>query len=247
MKITFLGTNGWFSSGTGNTPCMLIESSEYYVVFDAGDGVYKLDGYITSDKPIFLFLSHFHLEHIIGFHIFNKFRFSQRVAVYGQKGTKKILGNVFKHPYTIPPGDLPFKVVINELSEGTHLLPFPLTCRFLRHADPCLGYRIELDGKAIAYCTDTGICENSLKLADRTDLLVHESAYKNGQHDEDWPHTTPDEAAYLAVRAKARQLALVHFDASLYKTIDDRKQAEAEARKIFPNTVAATDGMMLEL
>jgi len=38
MKIHFLGTNGWFDSETGGTPCTLIDSEEAYIVLDAGSG-----------------------------------------------------------------------------------------------------------------------------------------------------------------------------------------------------------------
>ena len=77
MKIVFLGTNGWYSTGLGNTPCILVESEKFYIILDAGDGIYKLDNYIKKDKPIIMFLSHLHMDHIIGFHILNKFRFEQ--------------------------------------------------------------------------------------------------------------------------------------------------------------------------
>ena len=61
--MTFLGTNGWYSSKTGLTPCVLIDSKEGYIVLDAGEGIQKLDKYITDDKkPIYLFLSHFSLS-----------------------------------------------------------------------------------------------------------------------------------------------------------------------------------------
>jgi len=68
MKIVFLGTNGWYTTPTGNTPCILIDSKDQYVVFDAGNGIYKLDKYITEDKPISLFITHFHLDHVSGLH-----------------------------------------------------------------------------------------------------------------------------------------------------------------------------------
>src|SRR4030042_6829664 len=172
MKIVFLGTNGWYSTETGNTPCVLVDSDNYYVVFDAGDGISKLDGYITSDKPIYLFLSHFHLEHIIGFHVVSKFRFRQGISVYGQKGTRRILKALIKHPFTVPLDELPTKIKIHELTEGTHNLPFTVTCKFLLHSDPCLGYRVTLDGKTIAYCTDTGIWGNSFELSKDARFLI---------------------------------------------------------------------------
>jgi ribonuclease BN (tRNA processing enzyme) len=247
MKIIFLGTNGWYSTKTGNTPCILIDSEKYYLVFDAGDGIYKLDKYIVSNKPVYLFLSHFHLEHLFGFHIINKFRFKQGIRVYGQKGTRKVLNTLVDHPFTVPFHDLPTKIKINELSEGTHKIPFSVSCKFLLHADPCLGYRINIERKTIVYCTDTGICNNSLELSKGADILIHECASKVGEYYSKWPHTNPMEAADLARRATVKQLVLVHFDAERYKSMEDRKQAETEARKLFKNTIAAQDGLVITM
>lgn len=249
MKIIFLGTNGWYSTETGNTPCVLVDTKKYYIVFDAGDGIYKLDRYIISNKPIYLFLSHFHLEHIHGLHILNKFKFKQSIYIYGQRGTKKILNYLIEHPFTYPLSNLPVKIKINDLSEGIHRIPFPITCKFLLHADPCFGYRVKLDGKTITYCTDTGICDNSLELARNADILIHECAIKQPSHFHvsKWPHTTPQEAAKLAKKANVKQLVLFHFDAEIYKSIEERKQAEKDAQKIFKNTIAAIDGMELNI
>ena len=98
MKITFLGTNGWFDTPIGNTICTLIETKSCYIVLDAGNGLRKLEKYIKNEKPIYLFLSHFHLDHIIGFHCKNIFNFKQGIAIYGQKGTKKILNTIRLSP-----------------------------------------------------------------------------------------------------------------------------------------------------
>lgn len=247
MKVIFLGTNGWFNTETGNTPCVLVDTDKYYIVFDAGDGIHKLDGYVNSDKPIYLFLSHFHVEHISGLHILNKFRFKQGIRLYGQEGTRDILKWFIAHPFTCPLKALPLKLRIGELSEGVHRLPFRVTCRKLLHSDPCFGYRIELDGKVITYCTDTGICDSGLLLAKNADVLIHECAESPKQRNPNWQHTTPSEAAKLAKRANAKQLVLFHFSAAVYKSIKERKEAEKDARAIFKNTVAAVDGMQLSV
>jgi len=63
VKIFFLGTNGWFNTETGVTPCILIDSKEAYIVLDAGGGIYKLNQHITdTKKPIYLFISHLHIS-----------------------------------------------------------------------------------------------------------------------------------------------------------------------------------------
>ncbi|MBI4333052.1 MAG: ribonuclease Z [Chloroflexi bacterium] len=247
MKIVFLGTNGWYSTGTGNTPCVLVDTKQYYLIFDAGDGIQSLDKHITANKPVYLFLSHFHLEHIHGLHILPKFRLQSTMHIFGQPGTKAILGRLIDHPFTAPLHRLQFKIEVNDLTEGTHHVPFPVTCKPLVHADPCFGYRVELDGKTIAFCTDTGVCDNAVALGAGADLLIHECAFKSGQHSDLWPHTNPEQAGEVARRAGARTLALFHFDAYYYRTLEERKEAERVARTVFPNTVAAMDGMELEV
>ena len=74
MKITFLGTNGWYATQTGNTICTLIETEKYNLVLDAGNGIYKLEKYLDFKKPVFLFISHLHIDHIEGLHILSHFK-----------------------------------------------------------------------------------------------------------------------------------------------------------------------------
>ena len=51
-------------------------------------------------KPIFLFLSHFHLDHIIGLHVLNKFNFAQGLTIIGQSGTRDLLNKIINSPFT---------------------------------------------------------------------------------------------------------------------------------------------------
>ena len=81
MKIYFLGTMGWFDTKLGNTLCVLVDTGKEYIIFDAGTGFSKIDNYIKDKRPIYLFLSHFHLDHIIGLHALNKFSFPDRKSV----------------------------------------------------------------------------------------------------------------------------------------------------------------------
>jgi len=101
MKITFLGTNGWYSSSTGDTPCILIDSKDQYVILDAGNGIYKLDNHISENKPISLFISHFHIDHISGLHTLNKFKFKQGIDVYVGKGRTKDFETIVNPPFTV--------------------------------------------------------------------------------------------------------------------------------------------------
>lgn len=253
MKIIFLGTNGWYTSPTGNTACILIDSKDYYVVLDAGNGIYKLDEYIKEDKPIFLFTSHFHIDHVSGFHTLAKFHFLQGLNICVAKGRRKDLDAFVHPPYTIGIEkkvenikNLPFDVRLHELSEKNNTLPFPVSCIELFHVYRGHGYRFELDGKIIAYSGDTGICDNSYKLAKDADLLIHECSYDAPRGD-NWGHVDPTQAAQLAKKSNAKKLILTHFDASIYNSFEKRKIAEKKAQKIFPNTTAARDDMVANL
>ncbi len=241
-KITFLGTNGWYDTDTGNTICVLIETKRCYIVLDAGNGLYKLDRYIKDKKPIHLFLSHFHFDHIAGLHVLAKFKFKQGICIYGPPGTKSILDSFVAKPFTAALNKLPFKVTVKEISEGRRRAPVPMTAKWLYHSTPCMGYRFEVDGKTVTYCTDTGICDSAVELGREADIFITECALPPGMTMDEWPHLNPENAAFLAGSAAAKKLILTHFDAAFYTKQAQRKVAERTARKVFKNSFAAKDG-----
>jgi ribonuclease BN (tRNA processing enzyme) len=247
MRIILLGTNGWYDNETGHTPCVLIETADCYLVLDAGSGFAQLDKYLCGEKPVYLFLSHFHLDHTIGLHTLAKFNFANGLTIVGQAGTLEALNGLLRSPYTISLDKLRYATTIYEMPEGPPSLPFKVTSLPLVHADPCIGFRFELNGKVLTYCTDTGYCENAVELGREADLLLTECALRPGDVDNGWPHLNPQLAARIAEESGAKQLVLIHFDAKNYPNLDDRKIAESAARQIFPATVAGLDGMELEL
>lgn len=245
MHVHFLGTNGWFDSATGNTTCVLIETAEAYVVFDAGYGLAKLDRYIYDDKPLVLFLSHFHLDHVVGFHTLAKFHFPQGLRIVTPQGGQSVLDRLINHPFTIPHNQLPYTVTVTEWSDTMARLPFRVSALPLRHASLTLGYRLEADGLILSYCADTGYCQNAVTLAQGADLVITECSFPSGQRDDQWGHLNPETAARIAREAGAKRLALIHFDARLYTHMADRHAAAVEARRIFPDVLAANDDLTL--
>jgi len=247
MQVTFLGTNGWYDSSTGNTVSALISVRDYDIILDAGNGIAKADRYITQDKPVFLFLSHFHLDHTEGLHVLVKFRFRKGLTICGGIGTTANLAGLVREPYTVPLDQVPFAVTVTELADGLHELPFRVTCLPLVHPVPCMGYRFEIDGKVVTYCTDTGICENAVTLARDADLLITECGLKPGQKSPDWPHLSPEDAIHIAKAAKARRLALMHFGAEVYKTIAERRALKEQFEAECPGLVVSEDGMTIDV
>jgi len=247
MKVTFLGTNGWYDTGTGNTVCVLVQSEAFDIVLDAGNGIAKLDRSITQEKPVLLFLSHFHIDHIAGLHTLVKFRFQKGLTVFCRPGGARLLNTFVNEPFTVPLDRLPYPVRVTELAEGVHHVPFPVEVRALVHPDPCSGYRLEVDGEVIAYCTDTGVCDNAVRLAKDADLLIAECALQPGQVSPEWPHLNPEDAIGIARRANAKRLALVHFDAVAYPTLERRRAVDEQFRKEFPGLIVAEDDLTIDI
>src|SRR3989338_1614986 len=247
MKIIFLGTNGWYDTPTGNTVCALIRTKRWDIVLDAGTGIYKLDQYCDGKKPIFILLSHFHLDHIGGLHTIVKFKFKKGITICGQKGARRLLKTFINRPFTVPIEKLPYPVKLLELPAQAGELPFKITTLPLVHADPVLGMRLELERKTITYCTDTGYCPNALKLAKGADLLITECAHAPGESNPAWPHFNPETAANLAVEAGAKRLAITHFSADRYRTAAARAAGLKLSRKIFPKAIGAKDGMSFKI
>lgn len=249
MRVIFLGTNGWFTTETGNTTCLLIDTDDFAIICDAGNGIRLLDEHISSfDKPVYLFMSHFHMDHISGLHILNKFNFKQGLKIICYPAGAEILHQIIRQPYTIAFKDLKFPVEIIEIDEGRHSFQgFVVECADLIHSTRVFGYRFELEDKSIAFCTDTGECDNLLRLAREADLLITECAYLPGMEVKSWPHLNPETCAKVAKEAGAKKLAMMHFDAHLYHSLELRKDALIKAKKIYEEIILPEDGLVVNV
>lgn len=254
MKIIFLGTNGWYSSPTGDTPCILIDAKDQYIILDAGNGIYKLSNYVKQDKPISMFISHFHIDHVSGLHTLAKFEFNRGIDIYVGKGRANDFNTFVNPPFTVgykpkPENiaNLKTEIRLHELSEDWQNIPFKAVAIKQHHAYVDHGYRIELEGKTIAYTGDCGFTNASSKLAEDADLLICECSNKKTPDPDTWGHFDPIQAAMFAKESRVKQLLLTHFGAHVYTSIEDRKWAEEKAKKIFTQTIAATDGMEFNL
>ena len=248
MKVTFLGTNGWYDTVTGNTCSVLVQSEKFDIIFDAGNGIAKADRYITQKKPVYLFISHLHIDHIAGLHTLVKFRLKQGLHICTQRGTIADLNAFVREPFTVPFSGLPYPSDIIGLDEGIQtVLPFIMECLPLVHPAACFGFRLELDGKVITYCTDTGVCDNAITLARNADLLITECGLKPGDNSPDWPHLNPQDAIGIAKRANAKRLALMHFGAMVYKTLEERKAVQDQFELHCPGLIVATDDLTVDV
>lgn len=94
-------------------------------------------------------------------------------------------------------------------------------------------------GRRVVYCTDTRPCANSVTLAHKADLLIHEATYNEDLTDEARlrGHSTVAQAANIAKQAQVARLLITHFSPRYL----DINELLGVARKIFPATEAARD------
>ena len=245
MKIIFLGTNGWFDSKQGSTPCVLVKTKKYNLLLDAGFGLAKAGNYLDRGKPVFLWLGHFHLDHIIGLHALPQLGL-KKITVISQIGAEKIIQRIVGHPFSANPKEYGLEIEFLEVEPGSKQKPFTFKCLELDHIDRTLGIRIEAEGKIVSYLSDTAPCENSLILAKDADVLIHECASEK-EDNFVWGHTCPISAAKTAKNAQTKKLFLFHFNPALAVNQQDRDKAENEAREFFDQTVASFDGLQVEV
>jgi ribonuclease BN (tRNA processing enzyme) len=244
-KIIFLGTNGWFDSQTGNTVSALVKTKDFNVVLDAGNGIAKLFRYIDDEKPTYLFISHFHLDHVEGLHTICLNKFSKGLNIIVHKSGTEILNNLMELPYMVPIRMLDFNVKIIEAGENCCNLPFKASFLTLQHAPVTQGMRFEADGDTIAYCLDTGYCENAVALAKNADLLILECTLKSNTPSK--THLNPELCARIAQESGTRKLALTHFEAKSYLDMQTRTEAEQIVKKLYENSFMCRDGMEIDL
>ena len=87
----------------------------------------------------------------------------------------------------------------------------------MKHVIPCWGYALNDNNKKIVFITDTLFNNNSIELATKADVLIHESTYKNRDIDEaqEHFHTTEIQAMEIADKAQVDRLILTHFSRRL--------------------------------
>src|SRR5215469_2742398 len=239
MSVRFWGVRGSIASPGpdtvrygANTACVELRCGEHLIICDAGTGLRPLGQALEKEgTPVDadLLCSHTHLDHICGFPFFAPcFRAGNRIRLWGgHAAAQGDLRAVFRMTMTPPL----FPDVLNSFAATIEFKDFTggevLTLRDgvvvktspLNHPGGVTGYRIEWDGKALTYVTDTehrqdGIDANVLSLADHADILIYDANYTNEDYAAHvgWGHSTWQEAVRVAQRASVKSLILFHHD-----------------------------------
>jgi ribonuclease Z len=101
-------------------------------------------------------------------------------------------------------------------------------------------------GRRVVITGDTRPCAATIEHSRNADLLIHESTFGDEEAERaiETGHSTAREAGIVARDARAKRLLLTHFSARYSR---DATTLEREAREVFRETMAARDGMEIDV
>jgi phosphoribosyl 1,2-cyclic phosphodiesterase len=257
----------------GNTSCVEVRAGKAILIFDGGTGLRLLGKKLVREMPLqaHIFFSHVHWDHIQGFPFFDPaFVAGNSIHLYGgnnvSRTLEETLAGQMDHPsFPVHLQEMGAKMTFNDLFEGQALeidagggKKARITTGRGNHPNGVWAYRVEYEGKSAVYATDTEhyavIDPKLLKLSKGTDVLIYDAQYTPEEYlgtagaespKVGWGHSTFEAAAALAKAAGAKQLVLFHHDPMQ----DDAsvREKERRAQLSFPNTIAAYEGLTIDL
>jgi ribonuclease Z len=96
-------------------------------------------------------------------------------------------------------------------------------------------------GTTVVYTGDTKPCKNLETISKDVDLLIHDATFMDEKQNR--MHSDSKTAAMLAKKSNVKELILTHFS----RRYKDLKPLRDEAKKIFPKTRVAEDGMRITI
>ncbi len=181
------------------TLCFTIETQKDIIILDAGTGIYRAGEYIMNKncyRNIWIFLTHFHLDNIIGLPYFKPFLDSNyTINIVGPNDPERSLKDVLKSSlyssFSPIPSKPKAKINIFEVLEENYNLSedIKLATMYSNHPTTTMIYFLNIKGLKIAYAPDSEIWEEATAFQDYNerlgkftsgfDILLHDSTYDN--------------------------------------------------------------------
>lgn len=243
MRIVLLGTGGYHPNERRHTACLMIP--ELGIIFDAGTSFFRVPHHLQT-RNLQIFMTHAHLDHIVGLSFFLVPMLSDQVDSVKVYGEETKLAAIQTHLFS----DEIFPVLPDyefiSLPESVEVAGNGILRHLpLEHPGGSIGYRVDWPDRSMAYITDTAHPEQHLEFVQGVDLLIHECYFPDEMSE--WAektghsHTTP--VAELARDANVGKLILTHIDP---QCAGDDPIGIKVAQKIFPNTILGEDLMEID-
>lgn len=249
----------------GNTSCVELTLDDKTIIIDSGTGILNLGKDLIKRKiaEATLLISHTHWDHINGFPFFMPaYQEKALLNIHAPRlndgsSVKRIFEVQMSDPFfPRPMNTLPSSLLFHDFNSGD---PFELfdgevtvKTASLNHPNGATGYRIDYQGKSIAYISDTEHVpgyedENIINLIRGCDFVIYDAMYTDEEMPlyRGWGHSTWQEAVRLAKKENIASFALFHHAPEH----DDEKMAEIEkqAHSLCSNVFAAREGMKITL
>ena len=258
----------------GNTSCVELRAGKAIVIFDGGTGLRMLGKKLLAEMPLtaHMFFSHVHWDHIQGFPFFEPaFVAGNMFHLYGGNNVSRTLeetlaGQMENPNFPVHLSAMGAKMSFRDLRPGESVDiddgqggTACVTNAAGNHPQGVYAFRVQHGKKAFVYATDTehyaGRVDDALAaLARDANVLVYDSQYTpeeyagsagTGGSKKGWGHSTFEEGAKLARLAKVSKLVLFHHDPIQADAAVREKERRAKA--LFPDVVAAYEGLTLEI
>ena len=272
-KLVFYGVRGSYpvsdkmmSKYGGNTSCLLLDTDDQPLILDAGTGIINIGKYLLKSKPqqkkINLFLTHLHIDHILGLPFFDPiFDESYEINIFSDQTPhtplEKTIYSLFNQPLSPISNDgikaaLKFTILNTDKRETIHVGEHIKVDYIKEKRHPLSGvlfYRITVNGKRVVYATDVepaeGFAGKQLDFIRGVDILIHDSMYFDSDYNsptypkKGFGHSTFSMAVDNAIRGEVKKLFLFHYDPGYSDADVDRMHQEA--RKRFKQTFMAEE------
>lgn len=249
----------------GNTACVEVRCGEDILILDAGSGLRMLGDALMAEgncPPINLFFSHCHYDHISGLPFFAPF-FSPKSSISiwsghmpGPQKTLRMVQEYMRPPFfPVGPEVFSAKVAYQDFEPGDHLSPTPnvkVETLALNHHDGCIGYRIDFDGRAVCYITDTTHIPDQtdqeiVEFITDADLMIYDATYTDEEFTQfsEFGHSTWEEGMRICQAAGVQNYCAFHHRPS---RSDDALDAIAKELKAqFPGGTVGQEGQVIIL
>lgn len=274
ISITFYGVRGSIPTPGkdtvefgGNTSCVEIILGNKLIILDAGTGIRVLGNSLIKRYEKInadIFITHTHWDHIQGFPFFQPaYKEGNRFRVYGPGKENTSFEDVMKnqmhtHYFPVQLEHMKASLEFTQIEDKqTIQLDHDITvvASATDHPGGCLSYRIQYKNIIICYITDTErsaqAFESMAVHAKDADIIIYDATYTEeeyhghigGASRKGWGHSTWLEGTRLCRAAQGKKLVLFHHD--IHHTDSDMKAIEKAAQEVYPDTIAAREGMTI--